>query len=414
MPSHLQTIILRLIPAIPFFLLASCGKKEVPSAPTPPSPVSAATAVTRDVELYYDTLGKASAYESVDIVSQVNGQIIASPFTQGSMVKKGDLLFEIFKPPYVAALLEAKGNLAQAQAELEINQLKLDRNRPLVPQKLISEQEFQQLEATVQENLAAIETARGEVLAAEVNLGYTDIVSPIDGMVGIYEVNVGNVVTAMNDTVLTSVQRYHPIYIDFILPVPKFAQVRKYFMAADGKLHIRASYLSDPSISRDAPMTILGNAVNDATGTVNMRATMENEDALFWPQQPVSVRLYLKTIKDAVLVPQAAVATGQNGQYVFIINQDDTVTRTNVEVGQLQDDGTMVINKGVKKGDRVVTDGLLMLRTGSKVTVKPSSASPSGQSTADSGSAKGSSPKATAAESSAITGSSPDKDPKTD
>lgn len=350
-------------------LLSACGKKEAPKAAPQPPPVKVVTAITQDTPLFYDTLGEATAYESVKIVSQVNGQIVSSPFKQGSMVKQGDKLFEIFKPPYEAQLLEARGSLAQAKAELEINQLNLDRNRPLVPQKLISEQEYQTLEATVKENLAAIETARGEVLAAEVNLGYTDIVSPIDGMVGNYNVNVGNVVTALGGDVLTTVERLDPIYIDFILPMPKFAQLRKYFHEASDELEIRASYLSDPKKNRKGPMTILGNSVAKSTGTVNLRATLQNDDTFFWPNQPLAVRVYLKTLKDAVLVPDAAIVTGQDGEFVFVVDSNNTVKQTPVKVGQIQDDGNIVIYEGVKKGDKVVTDGQLMLRTGSKVTI---------------------------------------------
>ncbi|WOO39800.1 efflux RND transporter periplasmic adaptor subunit [Rubellicoccus peritrichatus] len=351
-------------------LLAGCGKKETTTKKTPSAqPVTAATATAKNVELFYDTLGMAVASESVDISSQVSGQIMTSPFTQGSMVQKGDLLFEIYKPPYEASLLEAKGSLAQAEAELEINQLNVDRNRSLVPQKLISEQDFQAMQATVKENLAAIETARGQVLSAEVNLGYTDIISPINGMVGIYNVNVGNIVTGMDGTTLTTVQKMDPMYIDFILPVPKFAELRKYFDEANQSLNIRAAYLSDPSKSREAPMTILGNEVSDQTGTVNLRATMKNPDGFFWPNQPVSVRVFLKELKDSVLVPSAAVSTGQSGQFVFVIGDGNTVTQTSVTVGQKQDDGNVVIYKGVKKGDKVVTDGQLMIRTGSKVKI---------------------------------------------
>lgn len=347
----------------------ACGKKEQPKPKPSARPVSVATAISKTVPLYYDTLGKASAYESVTIVSQVDGQIVESPFTQGSMVKKGDLLFKIYQPPYEAALMEAKGNLAQAQAELEINQLNVDRNRPLVPQKLISEQEFQTLQATVKENLAAIETARGQVLAAEVNLGYTEIRSPIDGMVGIYNVNVGNVVTAQSGTALTTVERYNPIYIDSIASVPEFAKIRKYFREAGGSLNIRASYLNDSSMKREGPMTILGNEVSNSTGTVNLRATLENEDGFFWPEQPLRVRLFLTEVKDAILVPSAAVSTGQNGQFVFAIQDGNTVKQVPVTVGQLQDDGNIVIEKGLKAGQKVVTDGQLMLRDGTQVNI---------------------------------------------
>ncbi len=349
--------------------VAGCGKKEQAKPKPGPRPVDAATAITKTVPLYYDTLGKTTAFESVTIVSQVDGQIVESPFTQGSMVKKGDLLFKIYQPPYEAALMEAKGNLAQAEAELDINQLNVDRNRALVPQKLISEQDFQTLQATVKENLGQIEAAKGQVLAAEVNLGYTEIRSPIDGMAGLYNVNIGNVVTAMSGTELTSVERYQPIYSDFIVPVTKFPQLRQEYTKAGGELKIRAAYLSERDKFRYGKLTILGNAVNETTGTVNLRATLENEDAFFWPDQPLAIRIYLKELKDAVLIPSSAVALGQKGEYVFVVNDDNTVKQVYVTPGQLQDDKSIVIEKGLKKGQKVVTKGLLMLRDGVQVSI---------------------------------------------
>jgi len=198
--------------------------------------VTANEVTTGTVPLYIDTLGRATALNAVNIVSQVDGQIVEAPFEQGAMLKKGDLMFKIFQPPYIAAVEQAEGAVEQARAQLEIDELALERNRPLVPEKLISEQDFQALEATVEKDRGMLRQAEGELLAAKVNLDYTEIRSPVDGMASIYLIDIGNVVSPL-DT-LATVLTLNPIYVDFIAPEAKFDEIRKYFDQADGGLPV--------------------------------------------------------------------------------------------------------------------------------------------------------------------------------
>lgn len=359
-----------ILTGVALLALSGCGPKPIEPKGPPPRTVNAYEVTTGNAPLYFDTLGRATAFESVSIVSQVNGQIVESPFTQGSMVKQGDLLFKIFQPPYIAAVEEAQGSVEEAQAQLDINELALERNRPLVPQKLISEQDFQTLEATVASNRGALRKAEGELLAAEVNLGYTEIRSPIDGMTSIYFVDTGNVVTAASGTTLATVLRMDPIYVDFIAPEAKFDDIRKYFDEAGGKLKVRASYLSDPTQERFGELTILGNSVDTETGTVNLRAVFQNPDGFFWPNQPLAVRVILKELENVLLAPSNCVGIGSSGRYVFVIDEEkSTVTQQNVTVGQMQDSGDIVIEHGVKAGDKLVGEGLDFLRTGLEVIV---------------------------------------------
>ncbi|WP_309400770.1 efflux RND transporter periplasmic adaptor subunit [Cerasicoccus maritimus] len=351
-------------------IITGCGPEPIQPKGPPPRTVTATEVTQGSAPLYLDTLGRSTAFEAVNIVSQVDGRIVETPFTQGSVVKEGDLLFKIFQPPYIAAVEEAEGQVEQARAQLAIDSLSLERNRPLVPQQLISEQDFQTLEANVESDRGALRMAEGQLLAARVNLDYTEIRSPIDGMASVYYVDAGNVVSAMDGTTLATVLRMDPIYVDFIAPVSKFDQIRKYFRESGNKLKIRASYISDPTQERYGELTILGNSVDTETGTVNLRATFKNSDQFFWPNQPLAIRVILEEMKDVLLAPDHCVGIGQGGNYVFVIDEEkSTVTQKNVVIGQVQDDGNVVIESGVKAGDKLVGEGLDFLRSGMEVIV---------------------------------------------
>lgn len=348
--------------------LVGCGPEPIQPKGPPPRTVTASEVTTSSAPLYIDTLGRATAVEQVDIVSQVNGQIVEAPFQQGAMLNQGDLMFKIFQPPYIAAVEQAEGVLEQARAQLAIDELAMERSRPLVPEKLISEQDFQSLEATVEKDRGAVRQAEGELLAAEVNLGYTEIRSPVDGMASVYLINVGNVVS-VQDT-LATVLSLDPIYVDFIAPEAKFDQIRQHFRESDGSLKVRASYLSDPSQSRMGELTILGNAVDTSTGTVNLRAVFENEDHFFWPNQPLAIRVILQDLEDVMIAPTKCVGIGQNGHYVFVIDEEKSIVNLkNVEVGQRQENNTIVIKSGVQAGDKLVGEGLNFLRDGMEIIV---------------------------------------------
>lgn len=354
-------------------LFSGCAKKEE-KAPVPLRSVTATTAVARDLPLYVDSLGRTRAYESVQIVPQVNGTLQKIAFTQGTPVKKGDLLFEIDPALYQASVTQAEGALMQAKAQLSIDEKQLERSRSLLPDKLISEQEFQALEAKVESNKGAVKLAQGQLESAKVNLGYAVIVAPTDGLIGFYEVNEGNVVSAAAGTVLTSIQKLNPLYADFNVTDRDFISLREHFFAQGYQLPVVVSYLTgDGSVKRDAKLTVLGNEINQSTGTVRLRAQIANEDMAFWPEQPVGVRVILETLKDAVTIPTAAMGIGQMGKYVFIIEEDGgkhVVKQVPIKVGQTHDDGqTIIVTEGLKAGQRVVLDGQVFLQSGQEVVI---------------------------------------------
>ncbi len=354
--------------------LAGCAAKSAPPAEAPPRTVSAATVVTRDVPRYLDALGQMTAYESVNIVSQVDGQIVEMPFQQGSLVKKGDKLAVVYQAPFAAVLQEAKGLLDVDKAGLKLAQSQLERSRPLLSGNLVSQQQFDTYSSTVDQLMGKIDVDEAHVKTAQINYDYTTILAPIDGMVGTYKISVGNVVKGQ-DQILTTIQRMDPIYADFVVSVDDFPRLRDYFDKNGGTLRIVAADMSDPTRMREGNLTILANAIAGLTGTAALRATMPNSDRLFWPNEPVRVRVFLDTLQGAMLVPESAVQLSQQGSFVFVINPAAkagaaaTVEKRIVQAGQTQDDGLTVINSGLKAGEMVVVHGQVFLQPNAVVKV---------------------------------------------
>ena len=351
-----------------FWGMTGCSKPQAPKQERPPVPVQVQTAKAMSVPLYIDTIGQTTAYNAVSIQPQVSGQLMQIHFKQGSTVKKGDLLFTIDEAPFKAALMAARAQLAKDQADLEINQKQLERSEVLLPKKYVSEQTYQQYEANVKMLKAAIEADKAQIRQAQINLNYCRITSPVDGLVGNYLINEGNIVQAQS-SVLTTIRQMDPIYADFVVPSQKFAQVRAYLdNSKDRSLNVEISPLSDPSRKRVAKLKIVGNQVNPSTGTVNLRAEMDNNDRMFWPNEQISARVILTMLPNTVLVPQSSVRYNAQGSFVWTI-KDGVAHLSLVELGQLQDGGYFGLIKGVKDGETVVTAGSLMLQPGSKVVV---------------------------------------------
>jgi membrane fusion protein, multidrug efflux system len=355
--------------AASFALLAGCGKPNAaaPAAPVmPPKAVTAASALTRDVPQYLDADGITTASQSVNIVSQVEGQIIEMPFQQGSMVKKGDKLAVIFQPPFEAAVKKAEGQVATDTANLNLANDTLQRNKLLLPQKLVSQEQIDTFAAQVDALQGQLEQDQALLKTAQIDLDYSTITAPVDGMVGTYRINIGNVVK-VNDVPITTIQTMDPIYADFVISEADFPALRQRFNDNGGKLAVHVSSLSDAKAQRDGDLTILGNAVGSTTGTVPLRATLPNENLLFWPNQPIHVRILLNTIPNAVLVPESAVMLSQQGEFVFVVAPPDkpgglpVAQMRIVQSGQTQEDGTKVITSGLKPGEQVVTEGQVFL-----------------------------------------------------
>jgi multidrug efflux system membrane fusion protein len=327
------------------------SQEKTPTRP-PPRPVAAAKVITQDVPLYLDEIGTCAAFETVQVQAQVSGQIIAREFKDGDDVKKGDLLFRIDPRPYEAAL-------ATAEAELALNQANLKRQEVLRKQNVTATQEWDTAEANARKAEAAVK-------AAQVHLDHCYIKSPIDGRVGLRNIDVGNVV-GPGSPALVMIQGMDPIYTDFTVAEPDLPLVRRYLNGE--KLKVLTDAEDDELPPREGELTFIDNSLQPGTGTVKARAITPNPDRALWPSQFVRARLILQTLKDSKLVPSSAVQIGQNGPYVFVVKDDSTLELRQVRPGQRHGDLT-VVTEGVKAGERVVVSGQLQLAPGAKVTVQ--------------------------------------------
>jgi len=327
---------------------------EIKTAQPPARPVTVAKAITKDVPLYLDEIGTCAAYETVLVQAQVSGVIITRNFQDGSDVKKGDLLFTIDPRPYQAAL-------DQAKAQAALDQLNLKRQEDLQARKVISRQDYDTAVANAQKSQAATESA-------QVNLDWCYIKSPINGRVGLRNVDVGNLVGPSTPP-LVSILGLDPIYTDFTVAENDLPLVRKYLGGPNVKVQ---TYLADGSIApRTGDLYFIDNAVQPGSGTVKARGVTPNPDRALWPSEFVRVRFILDTLKNATLVPAEAVQVSQSGPFVFVVKPDNTVDLRPVKPGQRQEGDLTVVESGVKPDETVVVTGQLALAPGAKVAPQP-------------------------------------------
>jgi len=352
--------------SLSLLILPGCGRKQ--STPPPPTRlVTVAQAEARDEPVYRDEIGNCTAYEAVMIQPQVTGVIVGIDFKDGADVKKGDLLFTIDACPYQAALDKAKATLEQDRAKAVYAELQVKRNEELSKTKVISLQEYDSLVSTAQAAQATVQADQAAVNSAQIDLEYCTIRSPIDGRASKRKVDMGNLVSA-NVTQLLLIQRQDPIYVDFTIPEASLPEVRKY--REKGTLKVAASFADDPAKRREGAFDFLDNGVQQNSGTVKVRALLDNKDRLFWPGQFVNVRLLLDTIKDAVLIPNEALQVGQTGPFVFVVKGDSTVELRKVKPGQSQAE-SVVVSEGLKAGETVVVTGQISLSPGAVVKIAP-------------------------------------------
>jgi multidrug efflux system membrane fusion protein len=356
------------------------------------APVVTAKAASKDVPVDLAAIGNVEAFAVISIRSQVTGVLEQLSFHEGDLVKQGQLLFTIDRRPFEAALAQAeammvrdKALLAQAEAQLardaanaEYMQLSAERQQQLTTRGIISkdvaEQVRSQADATaalVKADRASIDSAKaqlvaqqGAVDAARVSLGYTVIKSPIDGQTGNLGVKVGSLVTA-NQTELTTIARVQPVLVTFTVPAIHLGTIKSHMTG--GKLPVTATPQDTAAQPAPGVLTFVDNAVDMTTDTIKLKATFDNPDRRLWPGQFARVSLRLTTLDNATVVPSQAVQTGQDGQYVFVVKEDQTVEQRPVTVGQRVEDDT-VVQKGLKPGETVVTEGQLRLEPGSRVT----------------------------------------------
>ena len=360
--------LLRALPiAAALLAAAACSKRQSSAGfERPPAPVTVAAAVQRDVPVYLDEVGKCVAREVVSVQPQVSGRIMELHFVDGGDVRKGAMLFTIDPRPFQAQLDLAEANLAQARAAFEFAKVQLQRGEMLVQTKAIAQQEYDQRKNAVDVGQAQVQQGEAAVENAKLNLAYCFVHSQIDGRAGRRLVDVGNVVTA-NATTLLTIQRLDPIYADFTVTENDLTLVQRSMRQGTLTTEVRLPDEPDKPVTGD--LTFLDNAVQEGSGTVNLRATVPNAQHRLWPGRFVKVRLVLSTLPNAVLVPASAPQLSAKGSFVYVVKADSTAELRPVKTGQRQ--GDLVVVDGVKAGERVVVNGQIGVTPGGKVRELP-------------------------------------------
>lgn len=354
---------------------AACSRGNVhAAAPSTPAPlVTVVKATAQDVPRYLDEIGRNAAFESVTVTPQVGGRVVERHFQDGDNLKRGQLLFVIDPRPYKAQVDAAQATLAQAKAALDLARIQFTRDQEVIGQRAISQQDYDTKKNAVDVDQAQVEAAQAALETANLNFEYCYIHSPIDGRAGARLVDVGNVVQA-NASSLLSIQRLDPIYATFTVTEGDLPAVQKQMSSGTLKAAVRLPSDTETA-ARSGRVEFLDNAVQNGSGTVNLRATLSNSDHHFWPGQFVDVKLVLSTEKGAVLIPNQATQISQRGPFVYVLKSDDTAELRPVKLGQRQGD-QIVVNGGVAPNERVVLAGQMLIRPGGKVRIDGGSAAP--------------------------------------
>jgi multidrug efflux system membrane fusion protein len=371
---------LPVLAAAALLMTAACSRSNVQAAAPamPPPLVTVMKATAQDVPKYLDEIGRNAAFESVTVTPQVGGRIVERHFQDGENLKKGQLLFVIDPRPYKAQVDAAQAALAQSKAALDLAKIQFARDEEVIGERAISKQDYDTKKNAVDVDQAQVDAAEATLETARLNLEYCYIHSPIDGRAGARLVDVGNVMQA-NATSLLSIQRLDPIYANFTITESDLPAVQK--QMAGGMLKAAVRLPSDgEDAARVGHVEFLDNAVQNGSGTVNLRATMGNPDRHFWPGQFVDVKLVLSTEKGAVLIPNQAAQISQKGPFVYVVKSDDTAELRPVKLGQRQGD-QVVVTEGLAPNERVVLEGQMLVRPGGKVRV--GSGAPAGQQNVD-------------------------------
>jgi membrane fusion protein, multidrug efflux system len=383
---------------IALFALSACSSfgpapKTVGAASSPVIPVEMATAETRLMPVEIKTIGNIEAITTITVKSQIGGALLKVNFHEGDMVQKGDPLFEIDPRPYQESVRQLEANLARdkamlaqteaslgrAQAEQEHAERQRERYDRLASEGIFSHEQADQIavdartrRATVQVEAASIESARASVRATEaaldnakLNLSYCTIKSPITGRTGSLRIQEGNLVKA-NDVDLVVIHQVAPIYVAFSVPEDRLLALRDRLNG--GPLRVRAAIPGDRNEPAAGTISFLDNAVDTTTGTIRLKATFDNASSRLWPGQFVDVYILIEERPNAVVIPASAVQTGQSGNFVYVVKQDDTVEIRPVTPGP-RADRIVSIEHGLKAGERVVTEGQLRVAPGMKVRV---------------------------------------------
>jgi multidrug efflux system membrane fusion protein len=327
-------------------------------------PVVLATVERKDVAVYLDGLGNALPTNTVTVHTQVDGPLSTVNFKEGQFVHKGDVIAQIDPRPFLATLHSAEAALSRDQATLKNAQLNLERYRELSQQKLIAIQQYTDQRALADSTIGTVKTDEAQIESARLNVEYSRIVSPIDGVTGVRLIDPGNIVHAADAGGLVVITQLDPMTVLFTLPEDDLPRVQ--LELAKGPLTVDA-YSRDGSIKLGSgTLTFIDNQINQTTATIRLRASFANAKSILWPNEFVKARLLLSTEKNAIVIPAVAVQRGPTGMFVYVVGSDMTSAMRPIELSSLQGDSALV-KKGLEAGDVVVADGQNQLKPGSKV-----------------------------------------------
>jgi multidrug efflux system membrane fusion protein len=321
-----------------------------------------------DIGISLNALGTVTSLATVTIRSQISGYLMKIEFKEGDEVKKGDLIAEIDSRPYEAALAQAKGQLARDEATLKGAQVDLARYQGLASQNAVPRQTLDTQVALVAQDQGTVEADRAAVKSAEVNLNYTRILSPIDGRVGLRQVDQGNYVTPGDTTGLVVITQLAPISVLFTVPEDNLQAISKR-LASGAVLPVTALDRGGANKLADGSLQTFDSQIDPTTGTIKLRAQFPNQQRTLYPNQFVNIRLLIDTHKDVTTMSTAGVQRGVPGTFVYLVNPDSTVTVRPIKLGVTDGDRVEILS-GLAPGDRVVIDGADKLREGAKVVVR--------------------------------------------
>jgi multidrug efflux system membrane fusion protein len=347
----------------------ACSRGEGKARATRPVPIRAAAAVLKDVPIELRAVGKIVSSQSVAIRPQVSGTLVRAHFTEGQAVKKGDLLVEIDRRPFEAALSEARARLAQDEVRALNARQDAERYAGLIDKEFVSRQQNDAAKANAAAAEAQVAADKAAVERARLNLDYATIRAPISGRTGKLLVHPGNLVSAGAPEPLLTLQQVKPVFAEFALPERHLAALRG---RRDAPPTVRLTTAGGgPEVQGE--LAFVDNAVDATTGTITLKARVPNDDEALWPGQSVDVFLRVADRAQAVVVPASAVPTGQQGDYVYVVSAE---RKAQLRLVQVEQAGAqeVVIGKGVSPGELVVTEGHLKLRPDMAVEILPAEA----------------------------------------